>query len=59
MMAGGGMASGETASDDTGPIGPGRLVVVVGPSGAGKEHADRRARARLAGDPAFVFPCAS
>lgn len=40
----------------SGPIGPGRVVLVVGPSGAGKDAILQDAQRRLAGDERFMFP---
>jgi len=57
-MAGGGMASGETASDDTGRSVRGGLSRGRA-DGAGKDTLIAEARARLAGDRPSCFPCAS
>jgi ribose 1,5-bisphosphokinase len=45
-----------STAEPGGRIGPGRLVLVVGPSGAGKDTLIALARAGCADDPTVVFP---
>ena len=45
-----------SAAPDESALGPGRLVLVVGPSGVGKDSLIRAAREAFAGDEHYVFP---
>jgi ribose 1,5-bisphosphokinase len=49
-------SSGELPPGAAAPIGPGRVVLIVGPSGAGKDAVLGEVRGRFAGDRRFVFP---
>jgi ribose 1,5-bisphosphokinase len=49
-------AAADRPGDAAAPIGPGRLVLVVGPSGAGKDTLIHLAREACANNPTIVFP---
>jgi ribose 1,5-bisphosphokinase len=50
------MSETATQADRATRLGPGRLVLVVGPSGAGKDTLINLTRTECAGDPEIVFP---
>lgn len=49
-------SSSESPCAASGPIGPGQVVLIVGPSGAGKDAILQNVRDRLTGDDRFLFP---